>query len=277
MMISPLVAVTSRAALYPIQSIIIIALVVSGAYFHLLDIARNPPSSVSDSDIYASPEESRIWARKSPSGWKWTVDPSADVAEVDNSLSGKIDFQTNQIHLAWGQIGVSESSASPVSEMILKQFTSPPNDATSSSCFPIRDSNNQYKCQITSTSVAGSLGSSKEINVLLPESLNNFNSWLRFLRNLEIPDAQLVAYEGQDQTFRRGGSAAGNLVWLVQSIGKTYSRTRELVEVYLALSWLMNRMHRQLISLSWSSAISRCISRSSPCSSTCVRWAPNSG
>ena len=81
-MISPLVAVTSRAALYPIQSIIIIALVVSGAYFHLLDIARNPPSSVSDSDIYASPEESRIWARKSSGGWKWTVDPSTDITEV---------------------------------------------------------------------------------------------------------------------------------------------------------------------------------------------------
>jgi len=33
-MISPLVAVASRAALYPIQSIIIIALLVSGAYFY---------------------------------------------------------------------------------------------------------------------------------------------------------------------------------------------------------------------------------------------------
>src|ERR1700724_3571214 len=92
-MISPLVAVASRAALYPIQSIIIIALVVSGAYFHLLDIARNPPSTVSDSDIYALPEESRIWARKSSGGWKWTVDPSTDITEVDNSFSSKVDFR----------------------------------------------------------------------------------------------------------------------------------------------------------------------------------------
>jgi hypothetical protein len=91
-MISPLVAITSRAALYPIQSIIIIALVVSGAYFHLLDIARNPPSSLSNLDIYPSLEESRVWARKSPSGWKWTLDSSTDIAEVE-MLPPKIDFR----------------------------------------------------------------------------------------------------------------------------------------------------------------------------------------
>jgi hypothetical protein len=121
-----------------------------------------------------------------------------------------------------------------VSEDILKQFqSSSPVDATSPSCFPIRGSDNQYQCLVTTASVAGSLGSSKEINVLLPESLNNFDSWLRFLKHFDIPDTQLIAYEGQDQTFRRGGSAAGNLLWLIQSIGKTYSRTRELVEVCL--------------------------------------------
>jgi hypothetical protein len=76
-MISPLVAVASRAALYPIQSIIIVALLVSGAYFHLLDIARNPPSSPGRLDPSA-PVQSTIWARKSSEGWKWTFDRIAD-------------------------------------------------------------------------------------------------------------------------------------------------------------------------------------------------------
>jgi hypothetical protein len=89
-MISPLVAVASRAALYPIQSIIIIALVVSGAYFHLLDIARNShgsSASISTGDIYSSVSfspspESKIWARRNDDGWKWTVDPVGE-SETD--------------------------------------------------------------------------------------------------------------------------------------------------------------------------------------------------
>jgi N-terminal domain with HPIH motif len=84
-MLSPLVAVASRAALYPIQSIILIALLVSGAYFHLLDIARNAPaSSIPSGDVYSSttsfpPTESTIWARKNTNGWKWTLDPVSDI------------------------------------------------------------------------------------------------------------------------------------------------------------------------------------------------------
>ena len=87
-MLSPLVAVSSRAALYPIQSIIIIALLVSGAYFHLLDIARNSSgSSFPVADVYSSsgalaPAESKIWARKSNDGWKWTVDPLVDAEQI---------------------------------------------------------------------------------------------------------------------------------------------------------------------------------------------------
>ena len=77
-MINPLVAVASRAALYPIQSIILIALFVSGAYFHLLDIARNAPGT--DSSAIAPSYTSNqapvtIWARKHKSEWKWTLDP----------------------------------------------------------------------------------------------------------------------------------------------------------------------------------------------------------
>jgi hypothetical protein len=86
MLLGPLVAITSRAALYPIQSIIIIALAVSGAYFHLLDIARNPvQSSASSGDLFTNPAgslipaESTVWARKSQGGWKWTVEPVKDM------------------------------------------------------------------------------------------------------------------------------------------------------------------------------------------------------
>jgi hypothetical protein len=83
-MITPLVAVASRAALYPIQSIIIIALLVSGAYFHLLDIARNPlpPSSAvtpNGIDLPRVPVHATIWARKQNDAWKWTVDPVVNV------------------------------------------------------------------------------------------------------------------------------------------------------------------------------------------------------
>jgi hypothetical protein len=79
-MMSPLVAVASRAALYPIQSIILIALFVSGAYFHLLEIARNAPGS--DSSSAVSPDYGTsitsplmIWGRKHNTEWKWTLDP----------------------------------------------------------------------------------------------------------------------------------------------------------------------------------------------------------
>ena len=89
-MISPIAAVASRAALYPIQSIIIIALVVSAAYFHLLDIARNSPvssSSIASGDMYAplSQLESQIWSRKyNDDEWKWTLDP---IDESDSKVA----------------------------------------------------------------------------------------------------------------------------------------------------------------------------------------------
>jgi len=84
LMIAPFVAVASRAALYPIQSISIVALIVSGAYFHLLDIARNAPDSAIVGDTaYPSLStfalvESTIWARKDNDAWKWTIDPRPD-------------------------------------------------------------------------------------------------------------------------------------------------------------------------------------------------------
>jgi hypothetical protein len=90
-MLSPLVAVASRAALYPIQSIILIALFVSGAYFHLLDIARNAPGAEDASAIAAVFAPTRapvtIWARKQNSEWKWTLDPISDPEKDVGSFS----------------------------------------------------------------------------------------------------------------------------------------------------------------------------------------------
>jgi hypothetical protein len=110
---TPLVAVASRAALYPIQSIIIIALIVSGAYFHLLDIARNsPPSStVSDgNDIYSSSSTitafpstaATISMQKRNGEWKWSLDPvSVSPEGVSHpKIRGGADFGTGQPYLS---------------------------------------------------------------------------------------------------------------------------------------------------------------------------------
>jgi hypothetical protein len=72
--------------------------------------------------------------------------------------------------------------------------------------------------------------SSVEIGVLLPEALNSLESWHNFLKKTDVPGAELLAFETQE-TAARGGSAAGNLLWLVQTLGRTYSRTRELIKV----------------------------------------------
>lgn len=71
-----------------------------------------------------------------------------------------------------------------------------------------------------------------EIGVLLSESLNNSESWRSFLKEMQIPDAELLAKENLDSAFSRGGNAAGNLLWLFQSLGRTYSQIKELIKVY---------------------------------------------
>ena len=70
-----------------------------------------------------------------------------------------------------------------------------------------------------------------ELGVLLQESLSNTSSWQAFLHKLHVPGAELLAFENQDGSRSSGGNAAGNLLWLMQSLGRTYSRTRELVKV----------------------------------------------
>jgi len=96
-MITPLVAIASRAALYPIQSIIVVGLLVSGAYFRLLDIARNSPSSTNTLDpLSRSAVQSTIWARKNSEGWKWTFDAIMDTAkDVDPSTAVNANFRDN--------------------------------------------------------------------------------------------------------------------------------------------------------------------------------------
>jgi hypothetical protein len=248
-MISPLVAVASRAALYPIQSIIIIALFVSGAYFHLLDIARNSPeSSLTNDGLYAmsssafAPMESTIWAQNLKGEWKWTVNPVVIENDVRLFLMCFNKLQSHHIHLAWGQIGVSETSGQDqstsslsISEQIIQSFQS----KSSSPCFPIRERENASHCLFTASTVSTSNLLSVEIGVLLSESLSNFESWQNFLKQMHIPGAQLLEFESGDNTRSDGGSAAGNLVWLVQSLYHTYSRTAELVKVFPFYSRIM--------------------------------------
>jgi hypothetical protein len=65
----------------------------------------------------------------------------------------------------------------------------------------------------------------------LQESFNNINAWQKALKKINVPRAEFIAVEGGEAAPRRGGSAAGNLLWLAQSIMNTYSRTRELINV----------------------------------------------
>lgn len=81
------------------------------------------------------------------------------------------------------------------------------------------------------TPVPESNPASVEIGVLLPESLNNLDSWQTYLSTMHVTGAKFSTFGNQGDALARGGSAAGNLVWLVQSIGNTYSRTRELLQV----------------------------------------------
>jgi len=76
-----------------------------------------------------------------------------------------------------------------------------------------------------------------EVGVLLTDRLSNLDTWQTFLKKLQLPGAELLALEAQDGGRQRSSSAAGNLLWLFQSLYRTYSRTRELVEVFLLLSY----------------------------------------
>jgi hypothetical protein len=84
----PLSRVASLAALYPIQSIIVIALFVSEAYFHLLGIIRNSPNSLSAAEFLDGTPlvpyhlKATAWGQKDTNRqWKWTVNPTFDLED----------------------------------------------------------------------------------------------------------------------------------------------------------------------------------------------------
>jgi hypothetical protein len=128
---------------------------------------------------------------------------------------------------------VSESSsfASPISDRISSQFTDT-TQASSPPCFVFRTVDGASQCLVT-TAVVPDSPASAEIGVLLPESFNSLEAWHVFLKGLGVPGAELLAFETQE-IVARGGSAAGNLLWLIQTLGRTYSRTRELLKVYIS-------------------------------------------
>ena len=150
-------------------------------------------------------------------------------------------FQNQRhIHLAWGQIGISEANpteidpaaSSPLLQHIMYELRSKSTSGASSSpCFPVQGEMGTSVCLFTTANVTTSTQPSFELGVLLQNSLANFDPWQKFLRKLQVPGAEVVSLESQDASRSNGGSAAGNLLWLIQSLGRTYSRTRELIKV----------------------------------------------
>ena len=142
--------------------------------------------------------------------------------------------------MVWGQIGVSEAvsgspSSSAISDALVQEFQSKTeSDPAKSPCFPVGLKNTSH-CLLTAGMVPTSSGLSMEVGVLLMERLSNLETWQTFLRKMQLPGAELLALESQDGGRQRGSSAAGNLLWLFQSLYRTYSRTRELLEVFLSL------------------------------------------
>jgi hypothetical protein len=145
-------------------------------------------------------------------------------------------FQDKHIHLAWGQIGVSEAlsddgaTVASISEQLLAHIKGQSSSrASESPCFPVSADSKTSQCLLTTAAVPGSSSQSAEFGVLLRESLNNNEAWQKFLRKLQLPGAKLL--QSPDNAPRGGGTVTGNLVWLFQSLIRTYSRTRELLKV----------------------------------------------
>jgi hypothetical protein len=144
------------------------------------------------------------------------------------------------IHLAWGQIGVTEalnegsSTSSPsISQTVQDHFfPKSASNAFDTPCFLIHGDGNSSHCLLTIARIPESNPPSSELGILLSESFNTIESWQMFLKNIKIPNAELLAFESRDDIRPRGGNAAGNLLWVLQSLGRTYYRTRELLKVY---------------------------------------------
>jgi hypothetical protein len=102
---------------------------------------------------------------------------------------------------------------------------------------PLKNNNDTSDCIMIMASTSNSNQEFKEVGVLLPETLNNLNAWTAFLKTIHLPDLQMIGMDGPDSARHRGGNVAGNLLWLLQSLGRTVARTKELVKVH----YLCNR------------------------------------
>ena len=122
--------------------------------------------------------------------------------------------------------------STPIAQNIIDKFRSRTLlDASGSPCFPVSGDKGASTCLLTSANVPTSSQPSIELGVLLRESFSSPEPWQKLLKKFHVPGAELLAFESQDNSRSSGGSAAGNLLWLAQSLGRTYSRTRELIKV----------------------------------------------
>jgi hypothetical protein len=125
------------------------------------------------------------------------------------------------------------STPTPISERLLAYIQNNSFPRTPENpCFPVEDGR-VTKCLVTTAEISSSNPPSKEFGILLKESFNSVETWQHFLEQAHISGAELL--HGRDAAAQRGGSVAGNLVWLFQSLVNTYSRTIELVKVCLSV------------------------------------------
>jgi len=137
--------------------------------------------------------------------------------------------QGKHLDLAWGQIGISDFAVDkPILDSLVTrlQLANP----ETSPCFPINDKADSQSCLLN---IVSSFPSASELGDLLQHPYTDFRKWQSFVKSLQLPGAEIVALESQLATD--SGSAAGNLLWLFQSLGRTYSRTRELLEAFLPI------------------------------------------
>jgi hypothetical protein len=122
------------------------------------------------------------------------------------------------------------STPTPISEQLLAYIQNNSLPRTPEDpCFPMEDGR-ASKCLVTTANIPGSNPPLKEIGILLKESFNSVEAWQHFLKQVPLSGVELL--HGQDTAPQRGGSVAGNIVWLFQSLVNTYSRTIELVKVW---------------------------------------------
>jgi hypothetical protein len=65
------------------------------------------------------------------------------------------------------------------------------------------------------------------IGVLLSDSFST--RWNDFIQQIHVPGAKIIAADNMESE----ASAASNLLWVFQRLSQTYSRTAELVKVFI--------------------------------------------